>query len=61
VRNFIGREKELKVQNIEYRNLENSFIPIYGRRRVGKSELIKKFIEDKKSLFYLGKHLSRYR
>jgi len=55
MKNFIGREKELKALNNEYRNLENSFIPIYGRRRVGKSELIKKFIEDKKSLFYLGK------
>lgn len=31
------------------------FLPVYGRRRVGKTELILKFLEGKRSVFYLGK------
>jgi len=52
---FIGRVAELKVLQNAYTSENTEFIPIYGRRRVGKSELILHFIEDKLSLYFLGK------
>ena len=52
---FIGRKRELRTLENAYRSHDSVFIPIYGRRRVGKSELIKHFIRDKKALYFLGK------
>ena len=43
--NFIDREKELENLNKEYKK-DNSFVVLYGRRRVGKTTLIKEFIKD---------------
>jgi len=37
---FIGREKELATLDAAYASGETGFIPVYGRRRVGKSQLI---------------------
>jgi len=34
---------------------EAAFVPIYGRRRVGKSELILHFLKDKPGVYFLGK------
>ena len=43
---LIGREAELKLLN-EYINSDRSeFIAVYGRRRVGKTFLIRKAVED---------------
>lgn len=50
---FIGREKELDTLEREYER-DNSFCVIYGRRRVGKTTLIKKFIEDKLAFYFLA-------
>lgn len=52
---FIGRHKELEVLNKAYTSPQSEFFPIYGRRRVGKSELILHFIKGKPSLYFLGK------
>ena len=52
---FIGRQKELAALDKAYQAQGNAFIPIYGRRRVGKSELIKHFIQGKQALYFLGK------
>ncbi len=52
---FIGRNKELNALEESYQAPGCSFIPIYGRRRVGKSELIKHFISNKLSLYFLEK------
>ena len=52
---FIGREAEQKVLADAYRSGQSEFIPIYGRRRVGKSELILHFIKGKQALYFLGK------
>ncbi len=49
---FIGREKEMKFLNERYERDGFDFIPIYGRRRVGKTELISEFIKDKKAIVY---------
>jgi uncharacterized protein len=47
---FINRENELLF--LEEQIIDgNSFIVIYGRRRVGKSELLKQFIKNKKYIY----------
>ena len=45
---FYGREEELKELNILYKKKGFKFVVVYGRRRVGKSTLIQKFIDDGK-------------
>jgi hypothetical protein len=52
---FIGRKRELAVLESAFHAPESSLIPIYGRRRVGKSELILHFLRDHRGLYYLGK------
>ncbi|MDI3476367.1 MAG: uncharacterized protein PWQ95_2095 [Thermococcaceae archaeon] len=56
---FIGREKELIFMESLWQK-ENSFLPIYGRRRVGKTRLVKEFIREKPSIYYLARN-STYR
>ena len=51
--NFIDREKELETLNKEYKK-DNSFVVLYGRRRVGKITLIKEFIKDKKAFYFFA-------
>ncbi len=53
--NFIGRVRELQVLERSWREPRSAFIPVYGRRRVGKSELILHFLQGKPGLYYLGK------
>ena len=50
---FVNREKEMETLNKEYKK-ENSFVVIYGRRRVGKTTLIKEFIKDKKAFYFFA-------
>ncbi len=52
---FIGRKREIKALEDAYRAPQSTFLPIYGRRRVGKSELIKHFIKNHQALYFLGK------
>lgn len=49
---FIGRERELATLERLYRKPEFQFPAIYGRRRVGKTTLISRFVEDKPTVFY---------
>ena len=51
---FIGREKELTALNGLYNSDKFEFVVIYGRRRVGKTELIKHFIDDKNAIYFTG-------
>ncbi len=51
--NFIGRKSELGRLEKEY-SRDSSFVVVYGRRRVGKTTLIKEFIRDKKALYFLA-------
>ena len=51
--NFINRKKEMETLDREYKK-ENSFVVIYGRRRVGKTTLIKEFIKDKKAFYFFA-------
>ncbi|MDR1565289.1 MAG: ATP-binding protein [Oscillospiraceae bacterium] len=51
---FVGRKRELASLNERYAGDNFEFMCIYGRRRVGKTELIKEFIKDKKAIFFTG-------
>ena len=51
---FIGRKYELNKLNELYNSDRFEFAVIYGRRRVGKSTLIKEFCKDKKAIYYMG-------
>lgn len=50
---FIGRQQELNTLEAEYRK-DGGFVVIYGRRRVGKTTLIKEFIKEKTSFYFLA-------
>ena len=55
---FIGREAELGLLRQALRSPRSELIPIYGRRRVGKSELILQFMADRPGVYYLGQQSS---
>jgi len=48
---FVGRERELNLLNKLYHKNNFQMVVMYGRRRIGKTTLIKKFIEDKPAIF----------
>lgn len=50
---FIGRKTELAKLNSEYEH-DGAFVVVYGRRRVGKTTLIKEFIKDKIAFYFLA-------
>ena len=54
MKEFVNREKEKAFLESEYRKDTPSFVVIYGRRRIGKTSLIKEFIKDKSALFFLA-------
>lgn len=49
---FVGREKELAFLEERYQRKEGQLIVLYGRRRVGKTETLRKFCEGKQHVFY---------
>lgn len=51
--NFIDREQEMQFLNNEYHRRGSSLVVLYGRRRVGKTELSAAFMKDKNSLYFL--------
>ena len=53
-RKFVNRVKELQYLNTEYQMDHSSFVVLYGRRRIGKTTLIKKFTENKPALYFLA-------
>ncbi len=52
---FIGRARELEVLERAWASQKTEFLPVYGRRRVGKSELLLHFLDGKSGLYFLGK------
>ncbi len=55
---FVNRKNELVALENEYNKESSSFIVIYGRRRVGKTTLIREFIKDKKSIYYYATEIN---
>ena len=51
---FINREKELQHLNSAYSSDRSEFIVVFGRRRIGKTELLRKFIKDKRAVYFLA-------
>ena len=52
---FVGRDVELALLERQHRGPGAALVPIYGRRRVGKSELIVRFLEGKRAIYVVGK------
>ncbi len=51
---FIGRKTEIRILEREYERDGSSFVILYGRRRIGKTTLIKQFMQEKTlSIFFL--------
>lgn len=51
---FIDREEELKFLNNQYEKKSSSLIILYGRRRTGKTSLIKQFGKNKDMIYFLA-------
>jgi len=51
---FINRKTELEFLERKYDSQGSQLIILYGRRRVGKTELIKQFCKGKDSIYFLG-------
>lgn len=56
---FVGRERELKTLNKFYKRDNFELVLLYGRRRVGKTELLTQFIKDKNALFFVAEETTR--
>jgi len=52
---FINRKTELDALEKAYRSPRSEFFVIYGRRRIGKTELMKRFTEKKSHFYFLAK------
>jgi uncharacterized protein len=55
---FIDRESELAALEKAWKGQEARLLVIYGKRRVGKTELIKQFIKDKPHIYFLGQRVN---
>jgi len=55
---FIDRERELFSLNDFWKDNKPQLIVIYGKRRIGKTELIKQFIKDKPHIYFLAQKIS---
>ncbi|MFA4700943.1 ATP-binding protein [Pyrococcus kukulkanii] len=51
---FVNRKDELNFLESLYSSNKKEVLILYGRRRVGKTELIKRFIKDKNAIYFLA-------
>ena len=51
---FVNRKDELALLERLYQSGEKEVLILYGRRRVGKTELVKRFIRNKPALYFLA-------
>lgn len=56
---FVGREKELSEMNRRYKEDSFQLFILYGRRRVGKTTLLKEFCKGKNHIFYSAEQSNR--
>lgn len=57
---FIDREGELKALERFWQEEAAQLIVIYGKRRIGKTELIKQFIKEKPHIYFLAQSINEY-
>jgi len=55
---FIDREQELNFLEEKWQENKAQFIVLWGKRRVGKTELVKQFIKDKPDVYFLSESTS---
>jgi len=55
---FINRERELNALGKFWLEKDPQLIVIYGKRRIGKTELIKQFIKDKPHIYFLAQRIN---
>ena len=53
---IIGRQKEKAILELASRSPESEFVAVYGRRRVGKTHLVREFFGDAICFEIIGKH-----
>ncbi len=51
---FVNRTEELASLESEYKRKGGAFVIVYGRRRTGKTTLIREFLKNKSALYYLA-------
>lgn len=51
---FFGRDRELNKLNTLYQSGQFEFAVFYGRRRVGKTTLLREFMKEKKGIYYMA-------
>ena len=56
---FVNRKEELEFLERKYASKEAELVILYGRRRIGKTELILNFIKNKEAIYFLGRLESR--
>jgi AAA+ ATPase superfamily predicted ATPase len=56
---FYGRAEQVQALDKRWRSRQSEFVVIYGRRRVGKSELIRRFSKGKRTLYHVGSRSDR--
>lgn len=54
---FFNREQELKDLEQRYHSKKPELFVLYGRRRIGKTELLLQFCKDKHSIYFLASQL----
>ena len=57
---FINRERELSALKKFWQEKNAQLIVIYGKRRVGKTELIKQFIREKPHIYFLAQKINEH-
>lgn len=58
---FIGRAQELQYLESKYTAPEGQLVVLYGRRRVGKTETLRRFCNGKPHVFYSCREISDYK
>ena len=58
---FVGRKRELSSLEKLYHQQGFGMTVIYGRRRIGKSTLIREFLKDKRAIFYTATKVGKAR
>ena len=58
---FYDRERELEALETSFRSPGHGFYVVYGRRRVGKTELLKEFCADEPHIYFLAAQEAEHR
>jgi hypothetical protein len=54
---FVGRKRELAYLEERFNRERPELLILYGRRRIGKTELTKEFLREKRGIYYLAEKL----